>query len=74
MDALPVKEETALPFTSIHPGYMHACGHDGHMTMNLLLAKYLADHPNEKTRSVLLVFNRERKDQEVQNHWSGLVF
>jgi amidohydrolase len=35
MDALPVKEETGLPFTSTHDGAMHACGHDGHMAMVL---------------------------------------
>ncbi|MCX5909743.1 MAG: amidohydrolase, partial [Deltaproteobacteria bacterium] len=35
MDALPVAEETGLPFASTHPGKMHACGHDGHMAMVL---------------------------------------
>ena len=33
MDALPVLEQTGLPFSSRHAGRMHACGHDGHMTM-----------------------------------------
>ena len=35
MDALPVTEETGLPFASTHKGAMHACGHDGHMSMVL---------------------------------------
>ena len=35
MDALPIKEETGLPFASEHEGNMHACGHDGHMAMVL---------------------------------------
>ena len=35
MDALPIKEETNLPFASTHPNVMHACGHDGHMAMAL---------------------------------------
>lgn len=35
MDALPVSEETGLPFASTHLGAMHACGHDGHMAMLL---------------------------------------
>lgn len=40
MDGLPITEETGLPFASIHPGKMHACGHDCHMTIALgLLAK-----------------------------------
>lgn len=56
MDALCLMEETDYAYKSTHPGWMHACGHDGHMTMNLLLAKYLADHPKEITRSVLLIF------------------
>jgi len=35
MDALPMTEETGLPFSSIHEGVMHSCGHDGHMAMVL---------------------------------------
>ncbi len=35
MDGLPVVEETGLPFASAHPGIMHACGHDVHMTVGL---------------------------------------
>ena len=35
MDALPITEETGLEFTSTHEGAMHACGHDGHMSMVL---------------------------------------
>ena len=38
MDALPIVEETGLPFASGHPGVMHACGHDGHMAMALTTA------------------------------------
>jgi amidohydrolase len=38
MDALPITEETGLPFASRHPGVMHACGHDGHMAMALVTA------------------------------------
>ena len=32
-DALPIQENTGLPFASRHPGKMHACGHDAHMAM-----------------------------------------
>lgn len=42
MDALPITEKTGLPFASTHPGFMHACGHDGHTAMLLELARRLS--------------------------------
>jgi hippurate hydrolase len=44
MDALPIHERTGLPHASRHEGKMHACGHDGHTTILLAAAKYLAEH------------------------------
>ena len=43
MDALPMTEETGLPYQSANPGVFHGCGHDGHMTMLLGAARYLAE-------------------------------
>ncbi|WP_029003037.1 M20 aminoacylase family protein [Azorhizobium doebereinerae] len=44
MDALPMDEATNLPFSSKYPGKFHGCGHDGHTTMLLGAARYLAAH------------------------------
>lgn len=43
MDALPISENTGLPFTSTNMGCMHACGHDGHVAMLLGAASLLRD-------------------------------
>ncbi|WP_137134287.1 M20 aminoacylase family protein [Rhizobium sp. FKY42] len=42
MDALPIQEETGLPYASKMPGKAHSCGHDGHTTILLAAAEYLA--------------------------------
>ena len=43
MDCLPINETGAVPYRSRHEGRMHACGHDGHTTMLLGAARYLAE-------------------------------
>ncbi|KAA0693351.1 amidohydrolase [Neorhizobium sp. P12A] len=46
MDALPIEEATGLAYASSNPGVMHACGHDGHTTILLAAARYLAERGN----------------------------
>jgi len=50
IDALPLTEETGLPFASVNEGVMHACGHDLHMTIALGLLKKAMENPSENDR------------------------
>jgi amidohydrolase len=56
MDALPIVEETGLPFASKNEGVMHACGHDGHTAILLGAAKVLSQLKEELTGEVRFFF------------------
>ncbi len=56
IDALPLQEQTALPYASEHPGRMHACGHDAHAAILLGTAKLLWDLKDELPGTVRLFF------------------
>ena len=56
MDALPMQEETGLPFASRTPGRMHACGHDAHTATLLGVARELKARENELNCRVKLLF------------------
>ena len=64
MDALPIEEATGADYASETPGKMHACGHDGHTTMLLGAARYLAETRRFKGR-VALIF------QPAEEHGAG---
>ena len=61
MDALPIHETSNLPYASRSPGKMHACGHDGHTTMLLGAARYLAESANFDG-AVHLIFQPAEED------------
>ncbi len=54
MDALPIDEISGVAYTSQNPGRMHACGHDGHTTMLLSAAQYLAATRNFEGTAVFV--------------------
>jgi amidohydrolase len=61
MDALPITEITGVDYASTVPGMMHACGHDGHVTMLLGAAKYLCE-TRRFTGRVALLFQPAEED------------
>ncbi|HEY9735051.1 MAG TPA: M20 family metallopeptidase [Trichocoleus sp.] len=56
MDALPIQELNEVPYRSQHDGIMHACGHDGHITIALGTALYLSRHPESFAGTVKFIF------------------
>jgi hippurate hydrolase len=77
MDALPIHEQTGLPYKSKTDGAMHACGHDGHTAMLLGAAKYLSETRNFDG-TVVLIFQpaeegggggKEMCDDGMMDRW-----
>ncbi len=56
IDALPICEETSLPFKSEHEGFMHACGHDAHMAIALYVSYILNELRDSFKGSVKILF------------------
>lgn len=56
IDALPVTEESGCDFASNHSGFMHACGHDGHMATLLGFGAWAKEHLSTLDHNILLIF------------------
>ena len=56
MDALPIQEENDVPYRSLNPGVMHACGHDAHTAMLLVAARILSQLKQHLQGSIKFVF------------------
>lgn len=55
LDGLKIKEDNNISFKSLHNGYMHACGHDGHMSILLSLSYYI-NNLKDFNYNILLIF------------------
>ena len=56
IDALPIQEETRKPYTSVHKGIMHACGHDAHAAILLSTAETIANMKEDFAGEIRLFF------------------
>ena len=56
MDALPIQEQNTAPYASVHPGIMHACGHDGHMAIGLAIGRIFSQQKERLRGGVKFVF------------------
>src|SRR5215204_6459430 len=56
IDALPIQEDNAVDYRSVHPGVMHACGHDGHTAILLAVARLLLERRHQFAGTVKLCF------------------
>lgn len=65
MDALPIQEQTGLPFASKNAGVMHACGHDAHTAMLLGAAEVLMAMRDDMRGNVKLIFQPAEEGSPV---------
>src|SRR3990172_3211468 len=73
MDALPIQEKRDVPYKSLTPGVMHACGHDVHMTVALGVAELLSKHRAKLPGTVKFLFQpaEESLPATYQGDWGA---
>ena len=71
IDALPILEQTGLPFASENEGVMHACGHDTHTAMLLGAARVLAEHRDAFAGEIRLLFQAAEEVNSGANYCVG---
>ncbi len=62
LDALPIEEQSGVPYASENPGVMHACGHDGNMTMVLGTANILSHYKKYIAGNVKFIFQPSEEE------------
>jgi len=65
MDGLPIREENDIPFKSLNDGFMHACGHDNHMSMVYGAALVLNDMKDKINGNVKLLFQPAEEEVTI---------
>ena len=71
IDGLPIQENTNLPYSSQHPGFMHACGHDTHAAMLLGAIKAIMHEDISLTRNIRFIFQRAEENPSPERDSGG---
>lgn len=73
IDALPIQEQTGLPYTSLNPGYLHGCGHDFNLMVALAAALELQEKRSEFAGTVKVIFQPAEEVAATKDTPTGAV-
>ncbi len=74
LDALPIEEKNQLVYASKHKGVSHVCGHDGHMSILIGLARRVAENPPEKGKVVFVFQSADETGQGAKKLMQDQTF